>query len=247
MFDPVLPRHIAIIMDGNGRWAERRARPRIFGHVRGCGRVREIIREADRLGIRALTLYAFSNENWGRPTDEVNVLMRLLHKWLRREHREIMEKNIRFRAVGSLERLPAEVYRMVQETQEISRFNTGLQLTLALSYSAREELVRAARTMAARVACGEMSPNEITEHNFAEALATVDIGDPDLLIRTSGEQRISNFLLWQLAYTELYFTDTMWPDFKASDLRRAIDSFTRRQRRFGLTSQQLEAGEYERA
>ena len=235
------PKHIAIIMDGNGRWAERRMRPRIIGHVKGCGRVREIIRESDRLGVKALTLYAFSSENWGRPLDEVNVLMRLLLKWLIRERKELMQKNIRFRAIGSIDRLPETIQKHVRETEEISANNTGLQVTLALSYSGRDEIVTAAQRLAQRVLSGELASHEINEATFSDEMWTTDIGDPDLLIRTSGEQRISNFLLWQLAYSELYFTDKMWPDFKASDLRLAIDSFTRRQRRFGLTSHQIQA------
>jgi undecaprenyl diphosphate synthase len=236
----LIPNHIAIIMDGNGRWAERRGRPRIFGHIRGCRRVREIIREADAQGVKALTLYAFSTENWGRPFEEVNVLMRLLEKWLRRERDEVIEKNIRFRAIGSLDRLPAEVRAMVRDTEKISQFNTGLQLTFALSYSGRTEVVQVVQGLAKRVQSGELNPSDITEDMFSDALSTEPIGDPDLLIRTSGEQRISNFLLWQLAYSELYFTDTMWPDFKPSDLRLAIDNYARRQRRFGLTAQQID-------
>lgn len=236
----ITPRHIAIIMDGNGRWAERRGRPRIFGHVRGCGRVREIIREADRLGVKVLTLYAFSSENWGRPAEEVGVLMRLLYKWLIRERKELMEKNIRFRSIGGIDKLPSVVQKLVRETEEISANNTGLQVTLALSYGGRDEILAAAKRLAGKVASGEMSVDDIGEAAFSDELFTIDIGDPDLLIRTSGEQRISNFLLWQLAYAELYFTDTMWPDFKASDLRLAIDSYMRRQRRFGLTSQQIQ-------
>jgi undecaprenyl diphosphate synthase len=237
----VVPKHVAIIMDGNGRWAERRNRPRVFGHIRGCGRVREIIREADKQGIKALTLYAFSSENWGRPLAEVEILMRLLYKWLIRERRELLEKNVRFRAIGSLQRLPEVIQKLVRETEEISRENTGLAVTLALSYGGRDELVAAAQKLASKAASGELAPNEITEQVVADTLLTSEIGDPDLLIRTSGEQRISNFLLWQLAYSELYFTDTMWPDFKAADLRQAIDSYIRRQRRFGLTAHQIEA------
>lgn len=234
------PRHIAIIMDGNGRWAERRGRPRIVGHVRGCGRVREIIREADRLGVKVLTLYAFSSENWGRPADEVGVLMRLLYKWLVRERKELMEKNIRFRSIGAIDRLPSVVQKLVRETEEVSANNTGLQVTLALSYGGRDEILAVTKRLAKKVSSGELSAEDINEGLFSDELFTTEIGDPDLLIRTSGEQRISNFLLWQLAYAELYFTDTMWPDFKASDLRLAIDSYMRRQRRFGLTSQQIQ-------
>ncbi|MBI3555393.1 MAG: isoprenyl transferase [Deltaproteobacteria bacterium] len=234
------PKHVAIIMDGNGRWAERRGRPRIFGHVRGCARVRDIIREADRQGVKALTLYAFSSENWGRPSVEVSVLMRLLYKWLIRERREMMDKSIRLRAIGAVDRLPESVRKMLTESIGMSKDNTGLQLTLAVSYSGRDELTQVAQRLARRVAAGELAADDIGEHHFAEELSTAPVGDPDLLIRTSGEQRISNFLLWQMAYTELYFTDTMWPDFKPSDLRMAIDSFTRRQRRFGLTARQAE-------
>lgn len=202
--------------------------------------MREIIRESDRLGVKALTLYAFSSENWGRPTDEVSVLMRLLYKWLIRERREMMEKNIRLRVIGATERLPAQVRQMVRDTVELSKDNTGLQLTIAVSYGGRDELVRAARELARKVAKGELSPDEITEAVFAGELYTAELPDPDLLIRTSGEQRTSNFLPWQLAYSELYFTDKMWPEFMPSDLRLAIDSFVRRQRRFGLTSVQAE-------
>lgn len=239
MSESETPKHIAIIMDGNGRWAERRGRPRIFGHVRGCARVRDIIRAADKEGVKALTLYAFSNENWGRPTEEVSVLMRLLYKWLLRERREMMEKNIRLRSIGNIERLPEFVRDMVQKTVEMSRGNTGLQLNIAVSYGGRDELVRATRRLASRVASGDIQPADISEELLSSELYTSEVGDPDLLIRTSGEQRVSNFLLWQIAYSEIYFTDTMWPDFKASDLRRAIDAYSRRQRRFGLTSQQI--------
>lgn len=234
------PKHIAIIMDGNGRWAERRGRPRIYGHVRGCARVRDIIRAADKQGVKALTLYAFSNENWGRPSEEVSVLMRLLYKWLVRERREMMEKNIRLRAIGAIERLPAVVRDMVKQTVEMSQRNSGLQLTIAVSYSGRDELIQVMQRLARRAASGELSPEAVSEQHISDELSTSEVGDPDLLIRTSGEQRISNFLLWQLAYTELYFTDTMWPDFKPSDLRMAIDSYVRRQRRFGLTAHQAQ-------
>lgn len=236
-----IPKHIAIIMDGNGRWAERRGRPRVHGHIRGCARVRDIIREADRLGVRALTLYAFSSENWGRPDTEVGVLMRLLSKWLMRERRELMDKKIRFRAIGDLSKLPAFVRKLVDETTELSLGNTGLNLTLALSYSGRGEILEATKRACVEVAAGKLRIQDISEGLFGSYLQTADLGDPDLLIRTSGEERISNFLLWQLAYAELYFAEVMWPDFKPVDFRRAIDSFARRQRRFGLTQSQVES------
>lgn len=234
-----VPRHVAIIMDGNGRWAERRGRPRVYGHIRGTWRVRDVIREADKQGVKALTLYAFSNENWGRPVEEVGLLMRLLHKWLVRERKAMMENGIRLRVIGSIERLPDFVRSAIQQTIKDSETNTGLQLTIALSYGSRSEIVQAVQKLAAQAAQGKLSPAEITEERLGAELYTREIGDPDLLIRTSGEQRISNFLLWQLAYTELYFTEKMWPDFKPEDFREALECFAKRQRRFGLTSQQL--------
>jgi undecaprenyl diphosphate synthase len=235
-----LPKHVAIIMDGNGRWAERRGRPRVFGHIKGCGRVREIVREASDLGLHALTLYAFSAENWYRPEDEIQVLMKLLHKWLMRQQKELTARNIRFRAIGQVERLPSHVYELVRHTEETSKRNTGLQLTLALSYSAREELVAAARSLAVLVESGQIRPNQIDEKLMASTLYTAEVGDPDLLIRTSGECRLSNFLLWQLAYAEFLFSSKMWPDFGVDDFRQAIGAFEHRERRFGRTSAQLE-------
>ena len=235
----LIPSHVAIIMDGNGRWAERRGKPRFFGHVRGCSTVREIIRESDRLGLKALTLYAFSSENWKRPKEEVFLLMKLLKKWLIRERKEILEKNIKFRAIGSLEKLPEWVRSLVLETMEISKHHTGLQVTLALSYGSRDEIINTTKTFAEKVKSGALSLDEITEEMFSEQLSTFEMGDPDLLIRTSGEHRISNFLLWQLAYSEFYFTDLFWPEFTPSEFRKAIDAFGRRERRFGLTSNQV--------
>lgn len=235
-----VPKHVAIIMDGNGRWAERRSRPRIFGHIRGCTRVKELIREADRLGVKALTLYAFSSENWGRPEAEVSILMKLLYKWVIRQRKELMEKNVQFRMIGAIEKLPSVVQKAISETIELSKNNTGIVVTLALSYSGRDEIVESVRKIAESVKSGKLSPDEINAETISQSLLTRSIGDPDLLIRTSGEQRISNFLLWQIAYSELYFTDTMWPDFKATDFRIALDAYCRRQRRFGLTSGQIE-------
>jgi undecaprenyl diphosphate synthase len=239
--------HIAIIMDGNGRWAQRRGRPRVYGHIRGCWRVRDIIFEAQKLGVKALTLYAFSSENWGRPDEEVGVLMRLLYKWLMRERKELMERNIRFQAIGAVDRLPPTVRDTVRETERLSKQNTSLCLTLALSYGSRDEMVSVIRKLAREAVDGNLDPEQISDRDVEEALSTRSIGDPDLLIRTSGEQRLSNFLLWQVAYSELYFTDTMWPDFKEADLRRAIDSYGRRQRRFGLTGGQVVDEHHEKA
>lgn len=234
MSAPELPRHVSIIMDGNGRWAECRGKPRIYGHIRGASRVRELIRETHRLGIHALTLYAFSTENWNRPADEVGTLMRLLLKWLSRERREMMRNNIRFRALGSVERLPAEVLAVVRETEEMSRGNTGLQFSLALSYGGREEILCATRRLARRAARGELDPAAIDQKAFSRELYSAEIGDPDLLIRTSGEQRVSNFMLWQLAYTELHFVESFWPDFTAEHFHEALQSYASRERRFGL-------------
>ncbi len=228
-----LPRHLAIIMDGNGRWAERLGRPRIFGHIRGSSRVRELIREVDRLGIPALTLYAFSSENWARPQDEVSTLMRLLLKWLVREQKEMMRKNIRFRAIGEIEKLPVNVREVVLQTMEMSKKNTGLQFSLALSYGSRDEIMRAVKKIAVRVSAGELKVDAIEASDFERELYACELGDPDLLIRTSGEQRISNFMLWQLAYTEFYFTEVMWPDFSKKELHRAFESYAGRERRFG--------------
>lgn len=230
------PRHVAIIMDGNGRWAESRRRPRIYGHVRGCRRVLDIVREAESLGVGALTLFAFSTENWQRPAAEVNVLFRLLRKWLIREQEELMKRNIRVQAIGSIERLPKEARDIVQSTIERSAANTGLRLTLALSYGGREDIIRAAKRLAERVAKGEMQTDQICESEFEAELYTAGLPDPDLLIRTSGEVRISNFMLFQMAYTEFYFTDTMWPDFSRSEFRRAVVDFMSRDRRFGKVS-----------
>ncbi len=232
------PRHIAIIMDGNGRWAQRRRKPRVYGHVWGCRRVKEIVREADRLGVQALTLFTFSTENWHRPSEEVGVLFKLLRKWLLKEQKELMDMNIRVKAIGAIDKLPVEAREIVEDTVRKSANNTGLQLTLALSYGGREEIVTAARRLAQEVKLGQLSADEIDEKLFSSQLSNPDVGDPDLLIRTSGEVRISNFLLWQLAYSELYFTDTMWPDFTAAELQRAVASYIGRQRRFGLTSEQ---------
>lgn len=241
MSDHVVPKHVAIIMDGNGRWAQQRHRPRIYGHVRGCRTVRDVVRSCDRLGVQALTLFAFSTENWLRPLQEVSILMRLLRKWLLRERQELMEMGIRVRAVGGIDRLPREVRDVVLQTVEMSQQNKGLELTLCLSYGGREEFTQIAQRIAKRVAAGSMAPEEITEQVLSREFFNPQVGEPDLLIRTSGEIRVSNFLLWQMAYSELYFTETMWPDFNETELLRAIECFSQRQRRFGKTAEQISA------
>ena len=224
-----LPRHVAIIMDGNGRWAEQRGLPREEGHREGAESVREVTRTARRLGLEALTLYAFSAENWGRPEPEVEALMGLLAQFLEAEREEMMQNGIRLRAVGELERLPEPVRAKLAAVRAETAGNAGMTLTLALSYGGRQELVAAAQKAAA--ARGPA----LTAEDLEAALWTAGLPDPDLIVRTSGERRISNFLLWQCAYAELYFTETLWPDFRGRELCLAIADYQGRQRRFGLT------------
>ncbi len=238
-FSENIPNHVAIVMDGNGRWAEKRGYPRFYGHIEGCKRVREIIREADKLGIKSLTLFAFSTENWNRPAEEIQVLMRLLSKWLIRERKELMANRVCFNVIGNIMELPQLVLQEVLKTKELSKNNSGLKLTLALSYGGRAELVQAARHLAQKVSEGRLLLEDITENTFINELFTKGMEDPDLLIRTSGEQRISNFLLWQCAYSELYFTPTLWPEFKPLHLQQAVEDFKNRKRRFGLTQDQV--------
>jgi len=234
-----IPRHLAIIMDGNGRWAENHHLPRVSGHRRGVETVQSIVRSCRELGIGYLTLYAFSSENWGRPEEEVGALMGLLGQFLKSEMETMLARGIRLRVIGEIRRLPAPICHVLEEAVTRTAENDRMVLTLALSYGARNELVRAARALAARVAAGELAPDSIDDETFASALDTSEIPDPDLLIRTSGEMRISNFLLWQLAYTELYFTETLWPDFDDDQLQLALKEYSRRQRRFGLTAAQI--------
>jgi undecaprenyl diphosphate synthase len=235
-----IPRHLAIIMDGNGRWAEQRKLPRIFGHRRGVDAVKVVVEECRRLGIPCLTLYAFSSENWGRPAEEVAALMELLSLFLQKELNNLLKQNIRLNVIGDIAQLPAEVRQVLERTIARTAGNEQMVLTLALSYGSRSEILRAVRSLADDVAAGRMAAEQIDEETLCQALDTRDLPDPDLLIRTSGEMRISNFLLWQLAYSELYFTDVLWPDFGASDLHQALLDFTSRQRRFGLTAQQVD-------
>lgn len=235
----LLPKHIAIIMDGNGRWAEQRSLNRIAGHQKGIKRAKEMIRSCSQLGIEVLTLYAFSRENWKRPELETKALMRLLKRFLLAEANELISNNIRLNAIGTIEELPHEVTTLLYDLIDKTKDNTGMVLNAALSYSGRSEIIRAVKNIVADAARGTLTTQQIDENLFSSYLFTAAIPDPDLLIRTSGEHRISNFLLWQMAYTELYITDTLWPDFTEKDLIRALEDYQKRERRFGLTRDQI--------
>ena len=229
-----LPQHIAIIMDGNGRWAKKRRLPRIAGHRAGIRAVRQVVEACARLGVGCLTLYAFSVENWKRPRTEVKLLMKLLREYLKKEIPELNKNNIRFGAIGRISSLPPAVQEDLHTTIEQTRANSGLRLTLALNYGGRAELIDAVRDLATRLQRhGTLNVDAITEDELSRHLYTHDLPDPDLLIRTSGEMRLSNFLLWQVAYCEIWVTDTLWPDFKEEDLFQAIADFQRRERRYG--------------
>ena len=228
-----LPSHVAIIMDGNGRWAKKRLLNRIKGHEKGSETVRTIVRTCREIGIRILTLYAFSTENWQRPQAEIYALMTLLKKFLISEQKEMMDNNIRLNTIGQTERLPEDVRQELQKSIMLTRKNEGLILNLALSYGGRAEIVKAVREIAIKAIDGRIDPDSITPELFSKHLYTGEIPDPDLLIRTSGEVRISNFLLWQLAYTEIYVTDTLWPDFGKDEFIGIIKNYLQRERRFG--------------
>ena len=234
-----LPRHIAVIMDGNGRWAKKRGATRIFGHKSATKSVREVTEECAELGIEFLTLYAFSTENWGRPKIEVDALMELLVSSLRKELNTLMKNNVRLNAIGDITGLPKSCRNELRDTIKETADNTGLILTLALNYSGRWDIVNAAKRYAEAVKEGKEQTENLTEDIFSEYMVTKGMPDPELLIRTSGELRISNFLLWQLAYTELYFTDVLWPDFRKNHLKEALDSYQKRERRFGKISEQV--------
>lgn len=234
-----LPRHVAIIMDGNGRWAQARGLSRLQGHRVGKDSVRDVVETAREIGIEYLTLYAFSSENWQRPRREVDALMRLLRRYLRTELAKMMRYEIRLRAIGNLRRLPRDVLAELRAVEQKTRQNSRMTVLLAVSYGGREEIVQAARKLARRVRDGGMDATDIDEAVFEETLMTAGIPDPDLLIRTSGEMRVSNFLLWQLAYTELYMTETLWPDFRRDHFMNAVEHYKQRQRRFGKTGAQL--------
>ncbi|MCR4376598.1 MAG: isoprenyl transferase [Rhodospirillales bacterium] len=231
--DTAVPVHVCVIMDGNGRWAAGRGLPRAEGHRRGAESVREVIKEASRLGVEYLTLFGFSSENWKRPTGEVMDLMGLLRLYLRKELAELHKQGVRFRVIGERSRLPEDVQKLIVAAERQTQDNTGLNLVLALSYGGRAEILGAVRALAEKVKAGELDATAIDETVFESHLETNGIPDPDLLIRTSGEQRISNFLLWQCAYTEFVFTETLWPDFTAQNFRDAIDQYRSRERRYG--------------
>lgn len=234
-----IPAHVAVIMDGNGRWAKQRGGLRVFGHQSAITAVRETVEEAAELGVRFLTLYAFSTENWNRPALEVMALMQLLVHTIRQETATLLKNSIRLEAIGDIATLPANCRRELAEAMELTKGGNRMTLVLALSYSGRWDLTQAAKRMATDVASGKLQPAEVTEDIISKYLVTAGMPDPELLIRTSGEQRISNFLLWQLAYTELYITDLLWPDFRKQHFQDAIRAYQRRERRFGKTSEQV--------
>ena len=227
------PNHVAIIMDGNGRWAKARGLPRVAGHRRGADAVRRVVRGAGELGIPVLTLFAFSTENWTRPADEVNDLMGLLRHYLRNELDELHKNGARLRVIGTREGLASDIVRDISDAENMTRGNSRIDVNICINYGARAEILQAIRSLARQVAAGELAADRIDEGRFESELLTAGVPDPDLLIRTSGEQRISNFMLWQCAYAELVFVDTLWPDFGKEHLEQAIAEFRRRERRYG--------------
>jgi undecaprenyl diphosphate synthase len=228
-----LPKHVAVIMDGNGRWAQRRGMPRIMGHRRGVDALKDLLRCCKDWGIEALTVYAFSSENWGRPLEEVNFLMTLFERMLRQELKEMMEENVQIHFVGNLEALPQSLQEEIERSTAATKNNEQIKFTIATNYGGRQEIVQACRAIAEQVRDGRLDPEAIDEAVFERHLYTSHLGDPDLLIRTSGEMRISNFLLWQVAYSEFYITDTLWPDFDRQAFHRALQVYQQRHRRFG--------------
>ena len=228
-----LPRHVAVIMDGNGRWAKRQGLPRIMGHRRGVDVLKDLLRCCRDWGIKALTAYAFSTENWGRPLEEVDFLMTLFERVLRQELREMMQEDVQIHFVGNLNALPRTLHAEIERSVDETRHNQGIQFTVATNYGGREEILQACRAIAVRVQQGLIQPEQIDEALFESHLYTAGICDPDLLIRTSGEMRLSNFLLWQVAYSELYITETLWPDFDRAEFHRALSAYQQRDRRFG--------------
>ncbi len=234
-----LPRHVAIIMDGNGRWAQRKRQPRLFGHKAGAESVREIVETCRQIGVEYLTLYAFSSENWRRPAQEVTGLMSILKKYLEAELPRMLKNDIRLMSIGDRQRLPEAVRAALEQSIKETAGNSKLTLNLALSYGSRDEIVRALRTISSRCVQGDMSLEQITDQSISENLDTRLLPDPDLMIRTGGEARLSNFLLWQLSYAEIYFTEIMWPDFRKEAFLQALSEYQSRERRFGRTGEQL--------
>ncbi len=228
-----VPRHVAIILDGNGRWAKKRMLPRNAGHAAGSKNVEKICEAAWNMGIEYVTMYAFSTENWSRPQEEVDALMKLLHNYLKDCLKTSKKNNMQVRVIGDITRLEPDLQAKIRELEEVSAANTGLHFQVALNYGSRDEIKRAVRAMAEDVKAGKLAPQEIEEHTIADYLDTKGIPDPDLMIRTSGEQRLSNYLLWQLAYAEFYFTDVLWPDFNKKELEKAVAFYQSRDRRFG--------------
>lgn len=229
----MIPQHVAIIMDGNGRWAKKRGLPRTMGHKQGSSAVRKVCEAAWDLGVKYLTIYAFSTENWSRPKDEVDALMKLLRDYLKTSIKESSENNMRVRVIGDISALSADLQESIRELERVSAGNTGLNFQIALNYGGRDELLRGVKKAVARLQDSGRTVEELTEKDISVNLDTGELPDPDLLIRTSGEQRVSNFLLWQLAYAEFYFTDTLWPDFNKKELEKAIEYYGNRERRFG--------------
>lgn len=236
-----LPRHVAMIMDGNGRWAERQGKPRIFGHRAGVETVRGIVKQAGQLGIEVITLFAFSSENWRRPHKEVSLLMELFLLALEKEVKKLHRNNVQLRIIGDVSTFPEKIRKRIDDAMFLTQNNTGLVLNIAANYGGQWDISQAVQQLASRVQNGELQPAEITPQLISEQLSLHDLPEPDLFIRTGGEQRISNFLIWQLAYTELYFTPVLWPDFNQDEFSKALISFSNRQRRFGRTGEQVES------
>ncbi len=237
-----LPKHLAIIMDGNGRWAVERNKPRLKGHQQGIETVRDIVKACSQIGVEYLTLYAFSIENWNRPSYEVNGLMKLLERYLKQELKELNENNVRMRTIGKTNSLPKNVQKLLHHSTELTKENKGLNLTLALSYSGRWDIVRAVQMIGLDIRRGKVSPEDIDDNLFSSYLTTKDLPDADFLIRTSGEMRLSNFLLWEMAYGEMYISEKYWPEFDRNDLYDALLNFVKRERRYGKTSVQIKSG-----
>lgn len=231
--DKKIPQHVAIILDGNGRWAKAKGMPRNYGHMQGAKAVEDILEVARDMGIKYLTVYAFSTENWNRPDAEVSALMTILRQYLKTSIKKSMKNNVRCRVIGERSRLSDDIRSAIEELEETTKENTGLQFTIAINYGSRDEITRAVRKIAARCAAGEISAEDITEKMISENLDTWDLPDPDLMIRTCGEQRISNYLLWQCAYTEFYYAQVAWPDFDKEQLQMALDSYGKRDRKYG--------------